>query len=621
MTATVLLLAAALSAGNAEFDRTALEGAARIALDRQTAELVRTGLPTGELAKVMLYDPASYRERGAAETLARRVYSNALERAFTEHEAAIRKRLGLAATFPLAVKDSDRAALLDRYAAVFAAEREAAVRAQAKDIVTVTRPTESELEGKSDHVLRQEMTERILAEQRSPVFEENRQYVSDQLVTAILASGHEECRRQEEYVKRVRSDAFVPSKMEKDLADHLRANVAEQAKHAEPSKAWGVFPSVLHHAIPRVTNRRMLGRFAGQIEGVQLEVTAENVAEIFARNPSAHVKVADSEKAFAELYSGQILSNALSRALADVPQEDRAELQDYLAARMEEEAVVKARERVLRRDIMTKWKAARAELAQRAADEVWPMLANGTWCPSVELADALAARSDFAEAVRTWRKLDGLESLAKAGDGKVLLEETEGLTDRRMSEALERSRKAVVAQLAGVDAVRAGVLETARKEKPNLKGVIEQLTAATQSFWETGRVTTLWPEGRTPSNVDEQYVTLFPSVVRKIELVAREILEEVNEPTKPEPTEAKPEEKPEEPPEETPPEETPQPPEENPEDEMLLSIAVKRVSGGIELKLLRGKTVVSESVVPMKDSDFQREMSKISGALFKELNR
>ena len=46
----VLVFAAALSAGNAEFDRVAAEGAARITLERVTAELKTQGPAAGVLA-------------------------------------------------------------------------------------------------------------------------------------------------------------------------------------------------------------------------------------------------------------------------------------------------------------------------------------------------------------------------------------------------------------------------------------------------------------------------------------------------------------------------------------------------------------------------------------------
>ena len=47
MNASIFILAAALNAGNAEFDRVAAEGAARITLDRFAASLAREGLPQG----------------------------------------------------------------------------------------------------------------------------------------------------------------------------------------------------------------------------------------------------------------------------------------------------------------------------------------------------------------------------------------------------------------------------------------------------------------------------------------------------------------------------------------------------------------------------------------------
>ena len=82
MTVSVLLLAAALSAGNAEFDRTAAEGAARISAARFAAEMVRRGPDADALAKAMLDNPDACASRRAAEGYCRDLFEKSFHIVF-----------------------------------------------------------------------------------------------------------------------------------------------------------------------------------------------------------------------------------------------------------------------------------------------------------------------------------------------------------------------------------------------------------------------------------------------------------------------------------------------------------------------------------------------------------
>ena len=141
-----------------------------------------------------------------------------------------------------------------------------------------------------------------------------------------------------------------------------------------------------------------------------------------------------------------------------------------------------------------------------------------------------------------------------------------------------------------------------------MKTIVGLLTQATEESWNASRISTLWPdEAKRPSNAAEQHKALFPSVRRKIELLARTILEEMNEP-KPEN-----EEKPEEPPpEEPPPDETP---EEPPEEVVEFAISVRREGNEVEVSLKQGETVVESATVPAKKDDFENEMFKVTSEI------
>ena len=96
---------------------------------------------------------------------------------------------------------------------------------------------------------------------------------------------------------------------------------------------------------------------------------------------------------------------------------------------------------------------------------------------------------------------------------------------------------------------------------------------------------------------------------KKIELLAKVILEEMNEP-KPEE-----EEKPEDPPE-TPPEPAP---EEQPEV-VEFAVSVRRAGNEVEVSLKKGDETVESATGPAKKDDFETAMFKVTGAMSRLLN-
>ena len=143
MIGTVILLAAALSAGNTEFDRNAAEGAARITFARTRREIVSNGPTAGVLRQAMLAEPTRFRTRAEAETACRALYAAEAERQYREACAGIRRNLALPETFAVDFSADDRTRLENRFPEAFAAERRQAVAEQAKGLMSATRPSEA----------------------------------------------------------------------------------------------------------------------------------------------------------------------------------------------------------------------------------------------------------------------------------------------------------------------------------------------------------------------------------------------------------------------------------------------------------------------------------------------
>lgn len=608
MNIAVLFLAAALSAGNAEFDETARSGAYEIAVGRYVDEVSQKGPEEGLLAKAMLSDPAAFASADASKDKARELYFKLVADAVEAERGKIAQRLGIsdsdsAGAMP-AFADRQREAAQKSFDARYAAERKAACEAQAKELVGATRPSEAEVEEMSDADLAAKMTERIVAVQASPVFEENRSYISEKMVKPVIESAREEQRHQREYVKRARSEAASPSKMAEEFMSRLAANVGERAKGKSADMAWGVFPSVVSKTLPEAVERRMVERLASRVEGVKVSVSVEDVMKEIESDPQGHVKASESERRFFEAYSAGALTTAFSDAVSDAPEADRPEVESYLRDRLHAGPVSKAVERLVRREVMPKWREARREAADRMAAEIWPSLDDRTWYPPAELADETAARSDYASAVSAWRRMDGMSALASASEGKVVLEEAEAKADDAVAKAFDLARSAIAAQNAIVDGSHAEVLAVARERKesfwrrtPTMKDVADMLTRATEEKWTATRVATLWPEGDAPSNASEQHRELFPSVRRKIELLSKLIIEEMEHPQPEEPT-----------------------PEEQEELEEI-ALSVSRKDGKVEVSLKRGGEDVASESVPATAEDFKNAMRRMSDRISSDVLR
>ena len=615
MNMIALILAATLSAGNAEFDSTARDGARDISLSRAREELREKGPVPGALEKAMLADPKKFEKPAEAEVLCRGVFADELRAQFAAKARAIAERLGLESDkVELDAGKADEIAN-KHFASAFAAERKAAVEAQAKTIVAATRPTEAEFDEKEDWELREQMQKRILDEQKTVVFSENRQFINERMVEPVIKDARHEQKRQAEYLMRARCDTAAPSKLAADLKARLEENVKERREKADdPSKAWGVFAGTFEKSVGPAVERRTLDRLEKKMEATNVEVDVDSILKEIVEAPQKHVKQADSEKIFATRYSTALLARALDGACNDAPQSERDELREYLSSRLGGERIQKAAEAKVKKEVLPKWREARATAAKRQADDTWPTLADGTWFPPADLADDITARSDYAKSVKEWRSLSALRTLADAPKGRPLMEEADSRADSEVAAAFDIARSAIAAQNAIVDGSHAQVLAEAKKRKdsfwtrtPDLKTIVGLLTQATEESWEASRLNTLWPdEAKRPANAAEQHKALFPSVRRKIELLARTILEEMNEP-KPEN-----EEKPEEPPpEEQQPDETP----EEPPEVVEFEISVRREGNEVEVSLKQGETVVESSTVPAKKDEFENAMFKVTSAI------
>ncbi|MBP5286201.1 MAG: hypothetical protein ILO34_08890 [Kiritimatiellae bacterium] len=628
MNAICILLAAALSTGNAEFDKTAIEGAAKITLAKMRAEAQNTPLNDGTLKREMLSDPAKYANRGEAEAATRAVYERELRARYAKDAAAVLERLSggqraedvFGEEFCAGAKDlGDEVAanaVNAQFGGVFYQERAEACAIQATGIVSATRPSEADIETKDEGLLRAEMVERIAGEQGQPVFEENLTYISEHIVGPVIEDGRRERQRQLEFLYQVRSEAYSPVRLAEDLRNALEADVAERRATAEdPSKVWNVFPGVVGGELGAIVERRTVDRLANKISDIQFQVGGEAIAAEIAANPEAHVKTADSERIFADKYGTDILNAAIDHLGAEAPEAERAEIAQYVSERRGNGLVQSALANKLQTDVMPKWRDARNSAAGLFVNKIWPTLADGTWWPGEELADETAFRVDYDQAVADWRNMKGLEDLAAAEAGKPVMEEADQIADRIVRQKFDLGRTALAGQNNAVDAAHDAVLKQITErgqeffdENPDSAAVQELVKQISEDFWEERREGLIWPDGNLPKNAKDQYRRLFPSVDKRIELVAKAIMDEMKDPN---PNTDK----------------SPGEPrlsdyasgdvDEPMTDKSDYSISITRDGDFINVTFKAGKRTLAKNRVPAKKVPFKATMDKITGWLIR----
>ena len=509
----------------------------------------------------------------------------------------------------------------------FAEERAAACAEQAKGIAADVKPAEADFGVKPEAEIKAALERAVADRQRTPVFEENRRYISEKIVDPLLESAKREMDRQREYLKRTRTDAYAPAAIRLELEANLAKNVAGRIAKSEGGEiVWGVFPAVVAAAAPEIAEKRALERVTRAVEDVEMPVDAETVRAEIERDRAAHRKASDSEQLFRGVFAAVLAGKAIERTVAEAPETERGEFREFVVAKAAGAAAVlpqaagaaailpqaaggtalgKAIDARVRREMLPRLQAVRSEIAAADAEDLWPALMDGTWFPEPSLADDICARSDYAKTVKRWRSSPELAALAKAAGDRTLLEESDRLADSRVARAFDLARSAINGQNAVLDRVIPGVLGEAKDRKaswfrrtPDFAKIVGMLTAGVEEKWSETRETVLWEGDEKPANAADQHRELFPSVKRRIELVAKTILEEMEK------SEATPEEKPPEepPPEETPPEETP------PEEElMMFTISVeKKPDGTLSIKILKGKSAMFERTCPAKAADFRQ---------------
>ncbi|MCQ2388121.1 MAG: hypothetical protein MJ138_00210 [Kiritimatiellae bacterium] len=407
--------AAAAFAQESAFDRTAAEGAARIVLAELAADtLTGRGVDAALFAK-MLEDPGKYRTSAEAEALLRADYKLELATNYADKARQVLARLAkphkteeaFAAEFAAASAALDAAALdesaASAYPAVYAAARTNACARQARGLVALVRPTEAEVDALDGAELKKTLTERLVANQRTPVFEENVAYVSERLAEPLIADAENQRKRQGEIVKRAHPEGWAPEVVAGNLVRHLLERVADdKARTKEGEWTYGVFPSVTNKTLEAAVEKNVLAHVAESVAGVPVTIDEELVIRAVGAAPDKAARNEDAAKTVRPQFEDELKASALADAVAEAPEREREAFRAYAAARLGHGAVKKAVQERTDRELTPVIERVRAAYARefklvddcgdRVANEMKRLIPKGEPLPDVATLEKDLAR-------------------------------------------------------------------------------------------------------------------------------------------------------------------------------------------------------------------------------------
>ena len=596
----ILFLAVALSAGNAELEQTVREGAITLSVAQAKQSILKAAIPEGALKEAMIADVAHCVKPAEAKSVCEKVYREASKKQIAQKLERIANQLNLDESPVLVLTDEDQRALTAQFEQRFATERREACAVQASQLAMTIRPDAAEFETIDENRLKALMVDRIAACQKEPVFEENRVYIEQTIVPSILESAHKERRRQGDYLRRARTDAWSAQAIRSDLFPRLRENVMTRQSRTVPIECWDIFPSVTNRVIEKVIEdrqthllRKSVEDFVYEPDLVAWEKSAQEDRAAWRDSAAARERVQMAE-------SARILSGAMTVAVDFAPEAERADLARELPRFLSTQALTSVVEGRLERNFQPAWREFREALREKELAKLYPALMDRTWFATPELAESVTERRDYAKIFEDWRALE----LPNVNDDRLILQETDQAVGQKLKALFDLARVAIVEQMKLVDVVQPQIFSDVKmrhdsfwRRTPDAKAIIRQMTDAVLERWLADKSSILWTENDLPENAAEQYAELFPSVKKRIEMMAVEILEKVEEKAEPEP----------------------QPEEQPPEDEDWMISLKRGDNGALAIEMKKGENAVKTWSV-RSGRQLRKAMEQVSNLLTKEMN-
>ncbi len=521
----------------------------------------KRGVDSEPLYQIMIKNPAKYASSEAALKLLSQDYAAQLQQSYKVDAQklldAVRSRYkGGADFFPTNFvleslqlpEQYIQENLRNVFPPAFKLAREKAASEQRLRIVGSTYPTENEVDTLSETELVKKLQEQLLQDWSNVIFDENRGFVRDSIVTPLVKEALAQKDEQLKVLSNVDiSEALMPQEYEAEMNKQLLELLTRRKSNPSERKVYEIFPSVKTKMAERA-KVLTVNKFISTLSHFKPDLNEEKLAAEMLKSPSLHITPESSLETFYDAYRRQVFTRAATAYFARVPADKRSELRVFLEPNaMNDEVADQQLRPQFNKNIAPTVRQVRQLVAKAQFKKFLPELQDGNWMPP---SDALAAykQNPKTNLPQEWRTLPGLE--ISASNEATLLSESRKLITDSLTAAFDLALKALGRQQELSDNVHTDLVrlfESAQSDV-NLKHTVllheylaipadtpitEQSVAQAYktkvlTAWNEQRVPFLWPPGvARPGNFTAMYTTLFASISAEIDQRAALLMAEL----------------------------------------------------------------------------------------------
>jgi len=525
--------------------------------------------------------------------LSRIAEKNGVDDAFEE---TFRKKSGTIS------EDTLKTVCKKHFPAAFAEQRKKACSNQVEQVTRDIFPTEEEVDADSEKTLITKLTKRLAEAQKFQVFEENRIYLQDWVVTPAVQDAYRQRTMQNQFLESVPSpDAVTPDDFSLSLTKKL-TEALPQFKSEKSLKSYTAFPSVQKN-IPAVSEKRAKARYVEFIQMTTTSISEEEIKRMILSDLSGHKERNASRNKAREAFMKQGIEQAPKRYVAGFSSERQNSIASFLKKKpVSEEEMRTFFKTFFDQKQQPAWEAARTTLCNEQISTTYPTLQAREWTPEAAVVETYTGNEATQEGRDLRTDLIKLTATRKQGY-EAALEETLSqagtLLDQelgRASQSLRRQRQLVLAS--SNDIVAEASTRLAAKVKPDkiASALVALFLPRIQTQWKEVREKEIYePLNPKPGNAETAYINLFPSVEELLRQLIRDIVQKLAEP---EPT------PPKEPQPETP------PPEKKPEILKLACFFTIDMKDNQIIVQSSGDIAMEQATLPMAYDEYRKQESK-----------
>lgn len=368
-------------------------------------------------------EPENFIEQAKASSTLSGEYAVTLREAYRKEAQALLEQIRLRYNgdktfFPIDFV-SNAIVLPDRYVqenlrtafpAAFKVAREKLCAQQRTKIVGSSYPSEQEVDTMSEAELVKMLEDKLNSEWRNTVFEENRSFVRDSIITPIVREAFNQRQSQMDMVKNTAiGDAVLPEEYEKELKKTLEENIARRKANPAERKVYSLFPSVAKE-IPVKAKELSANKFITTLKDFLPQYDSEQIMEELINSQARYRNPARARNVFYNFFKQQTLNNALGAFLVKVPELQRRELRTFLENSVINNPVSdELLTPLFDASVMKDMDKLRLTVADAQFRKYFPSLYDYSWLPPEDVLNSFRNNRNSINIEEQWQYLPGLE--------------------------------------------------------------------------------------------------------------------------------------------------------------------------------------------------------------------